>query len=189
MEEKNMVKIALDGIDYETSPEVRNALAKTQARAETAEAQVKTLNDEKTKIQANLDAASDELKALKAKDVGAEIAKAVDARLALIATATPHLDAETVKKLNTMSDAEIKAAVIVKHYPECKLDGKDAVYIQARFDAAIELKVENKEDAAMAEQRKAAAIQHSDSNDQPDQKKARDKMVNEMTGAWKPATK
>jgi hypothetical protein len=37
-----------------------------------------------------------------------------------------------------MSDTDIKKAVITAMYPTAKLDGRDEVYITARFDSAVE---------------------------------------------------
>lgn len=48
------------------------------------------------------------------------------------------LPSETVNKFDTMSDDEIRAAVIVKRHPSAELSGKSTVYLQSRFDSIVE---------------------------------------------------
>jgi len=47
-------------------------------------------------------------------------------------------DRAGVEVKDGMSDIDIKKAVITAIYPAAKLDGKDEVYVSARFDAAVE---------------------------------------------------
>jgi hypothetical protein len=147
---------------------------------------LKSVTDAKTVVQAKLDEADAKIKKLEARDDVAEIQKAVDARLNLVAIATPHLDAETVKKVTTMTEKDIKIAVIKKHYPEAKLDGKDDVYINARFDGAIELKpkVADENTSSQRQNLNGNPANRNDRNE-IDQDKSRKSMVNDMTDAWK----
>ena len=183
------VKISLDGIEYDTAPEVKNALSKATARGDEAEAKVTTLNDDNSKLQAKLDEADEKIKKLEARDDAAAIKTAVDSRLALISQATPHLDEETIKKVADMSDKDIKVAVIKKHFPEANLDGKDDTYIQARYDGAIEMKVDSKDEnkgSSIADQRQSMASKNnSDSRDVPDMDKSRKQMHADIKDAWK----
>jgi hypothetical protein len=64
------------------------------------------------------------------------IAKRTKTRATLLAEARRHLGAN--EKLDELEDIAIKAMVVKKLKPEAKLDGRDATYIEARFDGAIE---------------------------------------------------
>ena len=185
-ENRQMKKINIDGIEYESAPEVINRLTKETGRADEAEKALNSVTDAKTVVQAKLDEADAKIKKLEARDDVAEIQKAVDARLNLVAIATPHLDEETVKKVTTMTEKDIKIAVIKKHYPEAKLDGKDDVYINARFDGAIELKPKTA-DENTSSQRQNLNGNPANRNDKNeiDQDNSRKSMVNDMTDAWK----
>lgn len=185
--ENRMKKINIDGIEYDAAPEVANKLTKETERADTAEKALNTANEEKTKIQANLDEANDKIKKAEERDDAAEVKKAVKARLDLVAKVTPHLDEETVKKVADMSDKDLKVAVIKKHYPEANLDDKDEVYIDARFDGAIELDPERK-DENTASQRQTLSGDNknrTDNREEPDQEKSRKDMEDNLKDAWK----
>jgi hypothetical protein len=58
----------------------------------------------------------------------------------LVAKAKAVIGAEKAVeiKLDTLDEAAIKRAVIQSLSPEAKLDGKDAAYIGARYDQALE---------------------------------------------------
>lgn len=183
--EKRMRKIILDGIEYEASPEVANALAKAEARADKAEAEVKNAATDKSTLQAKLDEANEKIKKAESRDDKAEVEKAVKARLDLVAQATPHLDEETVKNVHQMSDKEIRLAVIKAHFPEANMDGKDDAYVSARYDGAIEIKIEKKDPAAASQRQQLNDQSRKDANDKPDQTKSRTGMVAGMKDAWK----
>lgn len=63
-------------------------------------------------------------------------ASKVKTRATLLAEARRHLGAN--EKLDELEDIAIKKLVIAKLKPEAKLDGKDATYIEARYDGAVE---------------------------------------------------
>ena len=185
-----MVKINIDGLEYECAPEVKKAIEKAGARNDELTAEVATLTDDKSKMQAELDSTKEKLDAAEKKNSSGEIDKAVEKRLALVAEATPHLDEETLKTVADMSDEEIKKAVILAKCPEAKLDEKDEVYIQARYDAALEMKAEKADDEGMAAQRAAANADSASSNgERVDAGKAKEKYVDELKNAWKPEEK
>jgi hypothetical protein len=144
--EAMMPKVNLDGIDYEAAPEVINALTKAQA----ALAETTKIVD---KVRADADTLKAENETLKKRDIAAEVKAGVLARLALERNAAICLDGEDV---SSSSDAEIKAKVVAKAFPEIKLDGKSADYVDACFDNAVTMIVKNDEGAAMREQRKAS---------------------------------
>jgi uncharacterized protein len=144
------VKVKLDsGIEYDAVPEVAAELAKLRADASGVAEQLKTI----PQLQAKVDALEAETKGFDAK---LEAAKAegkvqAEARAKLDSTAAAF-KVDTAGK----TDREVKEAVILAVRKDAKLEGKDDLYIDAAFDMAIELKG----DAAMATQRQAA--QHND---------------------------
>jgi hypothetical protein len=185
---ERMSKINLDGIEYESAPEVINALNKSTVKIDGLEKQVEALNKEKSTMQANFDSMKEKLDALEKVDLVAVIQEGVEARTALLAEATPHLDEETAKKAASMSDSELKQAVIMAKFPAAKLDGKDTTYIQARYDAALETKVD-KSDDAMAEQRKQVNSDNAGSGVKLDADTAKKAFVQNLQNAWKPESK
>lgn len=149
-EEKKMSeKIKLDsGIEYEVPAEVKVAYS---AMVEKADATKKEFDA----LQAKFDSASAEIEKLKAdaetakKEWEAKFDEAVKTTIELRTIATKH----GIEKADTMSNDEIKKAVVAKVHPKLNLDGKSAEYIQVAFDLAKD-SVETHEDN-MAKQRKA----------------------------------
>lgn len=179
----DMVKVNLDGITYDAAPEVSKALDKALKRADEAEKNLETEKKNVSTIQAKYDSEHEELEKLKKQDNKEVINKAVESRLALISKAMEHLDEDEKKKILDMSDKEIKVAVIMKHSPEAKLDGKDDNYIDARYDAAIESGTQS---SSIANQRKAVNnMSRGDSHKELDQEKSRSDMIYGLTNAWK----
>lgn len=128
-----MKTIHLDGetVGYE----VPEAVA---TRYDSMKAQVKALESEKSTLQAKADSASEALEAEKkaradeAAGFSAKVDAAVQSRIALVALATKN----EVKADGT--DDEIRKAITLKAFPNAKLDGQDARYLDARFDCAVE---------------------------------------------------
>lgn len=141
---ENIMKITINGVVYEVSDQVEQAL--TRERADQAEVVTTLKNDltnaraESEKSKAKLDAANEALATEKKARADATDPKLlnerVNARVALIVQARNVLPADT--KLDTLDDHAIKIAVLGKLVPELKLDGRSADYVQARFDIAIE---------------------------------------------------
>jgi hypothetical protein len=177
-----MVKIVIDGIDYEAAPEVANAL--TKANKATADAQVKAdaalvgiekIKADRDTLKAKVDAADEEAKTLPAK-----IAVAVKDRLDLERTASAILPKDT--KLDGLSDKEIRTAVIKAKFPKAdNLDTASDIYLQARFDAAVEL-VETPPSSAAEQRKTSAAHDKNDSHADCDSGSSRDKMIKRMKG-------
>jgi len=140
--EKRMVKHNLDGIEYECSPELKNHITKNDSVVELLKSEKSELESSNSKLEAKLDEANEKLVAIEKVDHKAEIAKAVKARTELERVANDRLDEEFLKEIAVKSDEEIKKAIILKVSPEAKLDEKDSAYIEARFDGALETKVE-----------------------------------------------
>ncbi len=140
------VKIRIDGVDYEATEQLAQAHEKV---ARDAAAQAAALTTERDKLKADAAAAqakADELaeklkKAEQEKKDAADPAKVreqVKARVALETAARRVLKKKDAEKLDSMSDAEVKAAVVKAAYPERKLDGKSPEYMEAAFDLALE---------------------------------------------------
>jgi hypothetical protein len=130
---ETMKKIRLDGA---VEHEVPEAVA---LHIDALDAKIKAVESDKSALQGKLDSAEDALKAEKqaradeAAGFQTKLDSAVQSRIALVTLATKH----GVKADG--ADAEIRSALILKAFPAAKLDGKDAAYIDARYDAAMEI--------------------------------------------------
>jgi uncharacterized protein len=141
----DMKMVKLDGVDYQAEAQVIAALTTVKASLDSAD---KMLTDEKKKVSA-LEAERDSLKEsneqLKKDQMDAKkLDEAVKAKIRILSFAK---EAEVEVK-NDMSDEDIKKAVILKKFPNAKLDGRDAVYINGRFDCACEEIEAHRVDAA-----------------------------------------
>ncbi len=138
--ETPMIKIRIDGVDFEVSETCAQAFTvhstRKDAELAAAVAAVAAHKADADKALARADAADAEL--VKAKDAAspAKIADAVKARVTLEGQALKVLGAET--KLDGLTDDEIHRAVVVKVAPSADLTGKSADYVRARFDHALE---------------------------------------------------
>jgi hypothetical protein len=144
-----MKKINLDGVEYEGEEKLIQFYQDQKKRADAAEkdlekaradsSEAKTaaskMEAERDALKDRADKAEKELK--EAKDQALDpkrLDEAVNARIVLFDAA----ERAGVVVKDGMNDLEIKKAVITAMYPSAKLDGKDEVYIAARFDAAVE---------------------------------------------------
>lgn len=187
--EKPMKKIVINGIEYEAAPEVLVELARVNALVE-------TLKTEKVTLQASLDTAAADRDAKKAElekvqnEMPGKIKEAAAARAKLEAAATKVLDAEQLKKLNDMSDLDIKKAVVLAKDPKAKLDGQTDTYVQVRFDLATENLADDAADRALAESRRNAAPPAAGGGNggetPPDQDAARKNMIDRHRKGWQP---
>ena len=148
--------VTLDGIDYQASPEVAKALEKAMARADQAEADLKT----KTTAFDKLEAERDDLKGKLAKFDGDDAKKArkdemqaaVRERIALERNAARILEGDALAKVPTMDDRDVRVAMIKAKAPDANLDGKSDDYIAARLDGILEALPKDKK-SAVASQR------------------------------------
>lgn len=181
-----MKKISLDGIDYEADEKVIAVLKRTEKRADEAEEEAEQKTSELDKLRAEfeemkksfeeklsaLTAEKDEAEetAEKAKEE-AEQAKAdsadpkklnelVNARMNLVSTAQKA----GVEVKGDEADMEIKKAIVAKVYPRANLDGKDDIYINARFDGAVEM-LSDSQDANNRAMLNAPTVTHGDAMD------------------------
>ena len=143
-----MIKIIIDGIEYEASPEVINALNKAKAKVDELDENIKKMSIDNTealsKAEAERDTFKDEIEKLKKtiednKLDEVKIKALVDERLSIIENAK----AAEIEVKDEQSNLELKKAIIMKHFPNAVLDGKDEVYINARYDSAIEIQKAN----------------------------------------------
>lgn len=138
-----MKTIKLDGVEYQAEAPVIAALTKAQERADKAEKDLETFKTDLSKITADRDTQKDradkaekDLKDL--KDAGPDqtrIDQAVDAKIRLLKGA--NLAKVEIKA--DMKDVDVRKAVIQAVFPSANLDGKDEIYVQARFDGAMEV--------------------------------------------------
>lgn len=189
-------KINLDGIEYEAEAEVIKALQRADEKAKKAEEdaceqkkamdkKVADLEDKEkelekriSELEAERDSAKDKADSLekdleKAKADSADpkrLDEAVKAKMELLHNA----EKANVEVKADMSDMDIKKAVIASQFPNAKFDGKDDVYIQARYDATVEM-LEERNDAKNRQVTSDLPPEaHADEND------ARNRMIERM---------
>jgi len=196
---KMLRKINLDGIECQADEEVLHALSKEKARADQAEndaceskkkaetADKKVADMEKkvtefekriSELEAERDAANEKKDAAeaeleKAKTDSADpkrLDEAVKAKMELLHNA----EKAKVEVKEDMSDMDIKKAIIASQFPKANFDGKDDVYIQARYDSAVEMMVEKNDSTTRQFTSDLPPQGHADEND------AREKMIQRM---------
>lgn len=156
-----MVKLVLDSCEYEVPQEVLNGFNKLRGDNADLVKQVGTITTEKDTLKAEFDTTKVKLDAFEKRDFAKEMADAVQARLALVTSVSDILPKET--KLDSMSDLEIKTAVVAKEFPTLKLDDKNETYISACFEAAVVSKKDQKRaDAAAANRAKSTPADKND---------------------------
>jgi hypothetical protein len=182
MKGKDMVKVIIDGIEYEVSQETSKLLASLEKKnKEMIDAQ-KKLEQDNTTLQAKLDSANEQIKTVQEKlDDKDSFRKAVKARILLEKTAESILDDEIKNKFDSMPDIEIKKVVILKSSPDAKLDDASIDYINARFDSTIEFFSKSEIDT----QRKTVNDSKSESKNTLNSDDSRKKMIEEMKKAHK----
>lgn len=191
-------KINLDGIDYQAEESVIKALNAEKARADKAEndaceskkkaetmdkkvadmeKKVTEMEKRISEIEAERDTAKDKADGLEkeleeAKNANLDSARldeAVKAKMELLHNA----EKAGVEVKEDMSDMDIKKAVILSKFKNANFDGKDDIYVQARYDATIEILCE-KNDGENRHYLSDIPENHMDEND------AREKMIRRM---------
>ncbi len=218
--EKNTIKnevrmpiFKIDGIDYDTPPQVINHIDKLQAKFDQASNDAKGLKvikldsgdfrgDPKLigayeKLQGEFDAQKVKLDEATKVDHSKAISDGVQIRSAIILKAQSVMDAEGLKKLDTMNDEAIMKEIIVSVAKEdvrkelrTTLDSKSSEYLKARYDAAIE-SIPDRDPLKIAEQRKSSSPNGPNVNTDaiPDADEARKKMIVHNLGLSKGDTK
>lgn len=179
---KMLKKINLDGIDYEAEESVIKALNTEKKRADDAVAELSKLKEDSAKElsvmtaerdtqKERADKAEEDLAKAKAEALDStKLDEAVNARIELYKNA----EKAGVEVKNDMKDADIKKAVIAKVFPKANLDGKDSAYIDARYDATVEMLAE-RADSNSRQVLADTPNNHADSVDD-----ARQRMINKM---------
>jgi len=189
-------KIKLDGIEYEAEESVIKALNAEKARADAAENDAcetkKSLDKKVADFEKKVTEFEKRISELEAeRDSAKEKKDAAEAELEKVkadAADPTHLDAAVKAKIELlhnaekakvevkedMSDMDIKKAIITSQFPKANFDGKDDVYIQARYDSAVEMMVE-KNDAAIRQ-----ATSDTPPETRVDENDAREKMIQRM---------
>lgn len=78
----------------------------------------------------------------KPKFDSADVQKQIRARVSLERTAEKLVPAETANKFDSMSDDEIRSAVVKHRQPGANLKDKSSAYIESRFDSVVEMVAE-----------------------------------------------
>ena len=194
--ETMLKKINLDGIDYEAEESVIKALNTEKARADKAEndacetkksldkkvadfekkvtefeKRISELEAEKDTAKDKADSAEKELEELKKTSMDSKkMDEMVNAKIDLLHNA----EKAGVEVKSDMADSDIKKAVIAKVFPNAKFDGKDEVYVQARYDATIEILAERADNNSRQFTSDLPPAEHADEND------ARERMIQRL---------
>lgn len=189
-------KINLDGIDYEAEESVIKALNTAKAEAEAVkndacetkktmdkkvadmEKKVTELEKRISEVEAERDTAKDKADGLekeldeakKANLDSSRLDEAVKAKMELLHNA----EKAGVEVKEDMSDMDIKKAVILSKFKNANFDGKDEVYVQARYDATVEILCEKNDGENRQVMSDLPPENHMDEND------AREKMIRRM---------
>lgn len=156
------------------------------ARADRAEAAVVVAGERADKAEADRDVALDTVKAetARADKADSSINERVNALVKLRADAAAILPKdEDAARFDTMSDREIKAAVIKTVTGFEITDDHSDVYLDGRFDGAVAQA--SKAGDALAGVRVAADLGRTDSTDRNSEAKAREDMIKRNADAWK----
>ncbi len=147
----DLKKIKLDGIEFEAELKVIETLNTVSEKADALQKSLDTLTADKTKVEAERDTLKDKVDGLVKELEDAKNAKLDEAAVkAAVERRVKILDASRLAEVEVKADMDevaIQKAVIMKVFPTAKLDGKDAVYIDARFDGAVEA-IESRNDSA-----------------------------------------
>ncbi len=169
--ENMAVKIKVGGAEFECSQELADAFNAQSSVAQKNDA-AKVLEAEK----ARADAAEAQVKQL--KDSADKLPELVRARVALERAADGVVDAQ---KMDSLSDRQIKEAVIAKAFPELKCDGRDDAYVDGLF-AAAQASKPSPSAAGLAAMRTAGG-------QRVDAQSPRDKMIAEQANLWNKESK
>ncbi|GHV78630.1 hypothetical protein AGMMS49944_04210 [Spirochaetia bacterium] len=145
-----MKKINLDGVEYEGEEKLVESYVLQTKRADAAEAElakvrsdsdasqkaaVSAMEADRDNHKDRADAAEAKLKELEAKHLDSKQLDAlVLARTELLSNAAKA----GVEVKADMAEVDVKKAIVTALYPKANFDGRDEIYIQARYDAAIE---------------------------------------------------
>lgn len=177
-------KTTLDGVEYQAEAEVLRALNQATERTDTLGNELTAVKKTLSEVEADRDTAKErcdqleeENKKLKEQHTdSAEIEKRVEKLLRVRSVA----QALNVEVKDGTSELDTMKAVVLKKFPAAKLDDKDEVYVQSRFDSVVEL-IEAESGTSVRELGSETASDRSDSAVNPAEA-ARKRMIKRMRG-------
>ena len=174
-----MPKVILDSCEYEAPQEVINAYNKLRTDAGALESKVQSLVKDNDTLKGENAAIKSKVDSFEKRDLSKEIADAVKSRRSLESVAAPVLAKEVVAKFDSMTDAEIKAAVITIQSPDIKLDGQSEAFIDGCFTIAVTAgKAQKRVDAAANNRMKSKDLESG--KEKLDSKKINSKSSHEL---------
>jgi hypothetical protein len=190
--EEHTVKIKIDGVEFEVSEQVAQAVAKLQAKTDEALTELgkteKSLREQLAAEKGRADALDAKVKEVeKARADAADpkrVAEAVKVRVALLTQARKVLDAKEAEKLDEQDELGIRKAVVAKRFPGMKLDGQEEAYVRAAYDSAIIDAGE--QGVAAARTAGGPPPSRKDGEERIDAAESRKKMLKELEGRCNP---
>lgn len=181
--------IKLDGVEYKAEAKVLETLNNSNLRADGLQVKLDALTADKSKVEADRDNLKDKCDGLEKKIVELEKSRVDEAMIqAAVEKRVKILDAAKaagVEVKDGMGDLDIQKAVIAKVFPKANLDGKDQVYVDARFDGALEsLDGEANADAETRQVGAAETVNTDAAKDEDVVAKARAKYEASIAGAY-----
>lgn len=188
-ESRSMETYKIDGLPYEAAPEVVNYISKLTNKIDALNSDVTKATENLSKAEAKTDALEEKVKEFDKHDSKDELAKEVKIRISLEKNATKVLKEDS---FDGMNNEDIMRKVIISKSPgknkdeiTKKLDSKDAVYIEARYDAIVE----NLDEESFTKQINVGIGNNGQNNgskdDRYDAVKARDKYIKDLENGYK----
>ncbi len=150
MSESKTAVARIDGIEYEVAPEVERHISRQDEQVADLSSKLEAATAEVDTATAKADEAKAEIERLNEAYSDEAIRDAAKDRVALERSAAKVLGDDA--DMGDMSDREIREAVCKKVHDGLDLTDRSDVYVEARFDAALELH----QGDAVASQRAAA---------------------------------
>lgn len=156
----------LDSVDIEIHEDSEKAVESVLARADSAVARIRELEQEKAdalgkveKMQGTIDEMKTKHDAATSPEVLAELAK----ERADMCGIASHLG---MKDFDSMTNPDLKRAIVAHANKGMKLDGKSEEYIEGRFDTVVDrIREENKNLQSLANLRKVTSPERTDEDD------------------------
>lgn len=149
MTDKKQKRLKIKNDEFMVEPEVfedvsdlRDEVERLKQERMELERRIKTLSDELEATRAERDSLKEEKiieDSTKAKmDADDSIRRAVKNRIALEKNAAIFLDKKTLDSLDSLSDLDVKKAIVKSKFPNKNLDSESEIYINGRYDSVVE---------------------------------------------------
>jgi len=182
---KEMPKIKINSIDYDAAQEVINYIESLKNDSTSLKKENESLQAKHDKVLGENDSLKEDHKKLE-DSIPSLISKGVKEKVAIDAACKSVLSEEEIKNLDGKSNDDIKKAIILKKYPESKLDDKSSAYIEGRFDSVIEsINTDNSDDDKINKQRKVVNQNKYKSDNKNDNDDPYENMVKRDSELWK----